>query len=170
MRLGEICQLRTGDVKRAGKILFFNVAEEAEGQRVKTGSAIRRVPVHSMLIRCGLLAYLDVLPEGQLFPGLKPGGPDDKLGWYFTRRYTKFRRDVGVTRPRLSFHSFRKNVVTALDHARVPQADIAGLVGHERGFTLDVYAPLGLDLAALQRITEKIKYPGLRLAHLYTRS
>jgi len=170
MRLGEICQLRTGDVKRERKTWFFNVAEEGEGQRVKTRSAIRRVPVHSVLIRCGLLDYLDALPEGQLFPGLKPGGPDDKLSWYFTRRYTEFRRGVGVTRPRLSFHSFRKNVVTALDQARVPQADIAGLVGHERGFTLDVYAPLGLDLAALQRIMEKVRYPGLRLTHLYTHS
>jgi len=170
MRLGEICQLRTGDVKRERKTWFFNVAEEGEGQRVKTSSAIRRVPVHSVLIRCGLLDYLDALPEGQLFPGLKPGGPDDKLSWYFTRRYTEFRRNVGVTRPRLSFHSFRKNVVTALDQARVPQADIAGLIGHERGFTLDVYAPLGLDLAALQRIMEKVRYPGLRLAHLYARS
>lgn len=170
MRLGEICQLRTGDVKREHKVRFFNVAEEGEGQRVKTGSAIRRVPVHSMLIRCGLLDYLDALPAGQLFPGLKPGGPDDKLSWYFTRRYTEFRRGVGVTRPRLSFHSFRKNVVTALDRARVPQADIAGLIGHERGFTLDVYAPLGLDLTALQRITEKIKYTGVSLAHLYKSS
>jgi len=170
MRLGEICQLRTGDVKRERKTWFFNVAEEGEGQRVKTSSAIRHVPVHSVLIRCGLLDYLKALPEGQLFPGLKPGGPDKKLSWYFTRRYTEFRRGVGIERPRLSFHSYRKNFVTALDRARIPQADIAGLIGHERGFTLDVYAPLGLDLAALQRIMEKVRYPSLRLAHLYARS
>jgi integrase len=170
MRLGEICQLRTGDVKHAGKIWFFNVAEEGEGQSVKTSSAIRRVPVHSMLIRCGLLDYLDALSDGQLFPGLKPGGPDKKLSWYFTRRYTEFRRSVRIKRPRLSFHSYRKNFVTALDRARIPQADIAGLIGHERGFTLDVYAPLGLDLAALRRIMEKVRYPSLRLAHLYARS
>ena len=167
MRLGEICQLRTGDLQHdAGEIWYFSVTEEGEGQQVKTDAGIRRVPVHSMLVRCGLLDYAKALPPGRLFPGLSPGGPDGKLGWYFTRRYTEYRRSVGVERPRLAFHSFRKNVSTVLDNAGVPQSDLAALIGHERGFTFDTYSK-GLELERLRGITEKIQYSGLRLTHLH---
>jgi integrase len=167
MRLGEICQLRTGDLQRdSAKIWFFNVTEEEEGQQVKTEAGIRPVPIHSALVRCGLLKYAEALPPGQLFPGLSPGGPDGKLSWYFTRRYTEYRRSVGVNRPRLAFHSFRKNVSTALDNAGVAQSDLAALIGHERGFTFDTYSK-GLELGRLHGITEKIRYPGLLLRHLY---
>jgi len=58
---------------------------------------------------------------------------------------------------------------TALDRTRVQQSDIAELIGHERGFTLDIYAPLGLELPTLQQIAEKIRYPGLKLGHLHVR-
>jgi integrase len=103
-----------------------------------------------------------------MFPELKPGGPDGKLSWYFTRRFTAYRRSVGVIRPRVSFHSFRKNVSTALDNAGVPQADVAALIGHERGFTFDTYSK-GLELTRLQGIVKRIEYPGLDLSHLYVR-
>jgi hypothetical protein len=119
-----------------------------------------------MLVRCGLLKYAKALPIGQLFPGLSPGGPDGKLSWYFTRRYTDYRRSAGVNRPRLAFHSFRKNVSTVLDNAGVPQSDLAALIGHERGFTFDTYSK-GLELERLRGITEKIQYSGLRLTHLH---
>jgi integrase len=88
------------------------------------------------------------------------------MSWYFTQRFTAYRRSVDVDRPRVSFHSFRKNAVTALDNAGVNRGDIAALIGHERGFTLETYSG-GKGLAALKQIAEKIKYPGLRLAHLY---
>jgi integrase len=165
MRLGEICQLQKANLKTERNIPFFNVTEDGDEQSVKTEAGIRHVPLHSELIKCGLLDYAAALPDGQLFPGLTPGGPDGKLSWYFTRAYTKFRRDVGVDRARISFHSFRKNVVTALDNKGVPQGDLAALIGHERGFTFDTYSK-GLELERLKGITEKIQYPGLRLRHL----
>jgi integrase len=166
MRQNEVCQLRTSDLQREGNIWFFNVSEEAAGQRVKTAAGIRRVPIHSALIRCGLLDYHKALPAGQLFPSLKPSGPDGKLNSNFSSAFKKYRRRVGVDRPRVAFHSFRDTVITALDNAGVPRGDIGALVGHERGFTLDTYSK-GLGLPRLQAITEKIAYPGLRPAHLY---
>jgi integrase len=51
MRLGEICQLRVGDIINENGINFFNVSEDGT-QRIKTEAGIRRVPVHSELIRC----------------------------------------------------------------------------------------------------------------------
>lgn len=166
MRLGEICQLRTVDARRDGKVWFFNVTDEAEGQSVKTVAGIRRVPVHSVLVQCGLLDYLKALPTGSLWPALKPGGPDGKLSWYLSKRFTEFRRDTGIDRVRLSFHSLRKNFATALDNAGANRDDIAALIGHERGFTLETYSG-GKGLKALHGIVQRVKYPGLRLGHLH---
>jgi integrase len=166
MRLGEICQLATGDLKRERNIWYFNVTEEGEGQQIKTDAGVRKVPLHSTLIKCGVLSYLKELPEGQLFPGLTPGGPDGKLSWYFTRRFTEYRRKLGVDRQRVAFHSFRKNVATALDNEGVPQADVAAILGHERGFTFSTYSK-GLEMPRLRQVVEKIKYPDLRLTQLY---
>ena len=52
-------------------------------------------------------------------------------------------------------HSLRKNVVEALERARVHQSEVAQLVGHGRGFTFSVYSPRGLDLKGLREVVEK---------------
>ena len=166
MRLGEICQLHTNEVRHDGKVWFFNVSAEAEGQSVKTAAGIRRVPVHSALVLCGFIDYVKALPAGSLWPALKPGGPDGKPSWYLSKRFTEFRRDVGIDRAKLSFHSFRKNFATALDNAGATRDDIAALIGHERGFTLETYSG-GKGLKALQAIMQRVKYPRLRLQHLH---
>ena len=117
-------------------------------------------------MKCGLLDYWAALPAGQLFPGLVPGGPDEKLSWTMTQAFTRLRRKLGINRPRVSFHSLRKNMGTALDRARVSQADVALILGHDRGFTLSVYAPLGLELPTLKDIIEQARF-GVDLGHLY---
>jgi integrase len=108
-----------------------------------------------------------LLRDGQLFPALKPGGPDGKYNHYFAKRFTEYRRKCGVTAPRTSFHSFRKNVAQALKDKRATAAEIAELIGHEQGFTFSVYAPMQLPMKALKELIERIRYPGLRLSHLY---
>jgi len=52
--------------------------------------------------------------------------------------------------------------VTALNQAGVHQADIAAVIGHAQGFTLDVYSG-GPGLKRLRDVVEKVKYPGLKL-------
>lgn len=158
MRLGEICQLHTDDVRREQGVWCFHI------KRGKTEAAARFVPVHSELERLGLLDYSKALPDGQLWPTLKPGGPDQKLGWNFSAQFTEYRRACGVTGERLTFHSFRKNAAQALKDARATPAEIAELVGHERGFTVETYAPLGLPVKALKELIERVRYPGLRFS------
>ena len=168
MRSNEICQMRVADVRRKEGIWVFTVTDDAVGQSLKTKAASRLVPVHSVLVRCGFLDYLKSLPrDGQLFPALKPGGPDGKFNHYFAKRFTVYRRACGVTAPRTSFHSFRKNVAQALKDKRATPAEIAELIGHEQGFTLSVYAPMQLPLTTLKELIESVKYPGLRLNHLH---
>jgi len=168
MRSNEICQMRARDVQRKEGIWLFNVSDDTTGQRLKTEAATRIVPIHSELVRCGFLDYVKALPrDGQLFPALKPGGPDGKYNHYFAKRFTEFRRKCGVTAPRTSFHSFRKNVAQALKDKRATAAEIAELIGHEQGFTFSVYAPMQLPMKALKELIERVRYPGLRLSHLY---
>jgi integrase len=136
MRSEEICQLRVDDVKRAAGVWHFDVTE-GDGQRIKTEAGTRKVPVHSALVAAGLLEYVKNAnkdPSGRLFPGLKPGGPDGKLNWYFTRRVGDHFTKLGITRDRVTFHSLRKNTVNAFERARVHQSEAALIVGHERGF------------------------------------
>jgi len=177
MRSEEIAQLRPSDVREESGILFFQIAEVGDGQSLKSAAAFRSVPVHSMLIRCGFRDYLKHIHsqgQGFLFPGLKPGGPDGKRNWYFTRAFTAYRRGVKVERidsrtgrNRVSFHSFRATVATALENAGIPESEAVQILGHEKiSMSYGLYSG-GLDLKGLRRVVEKIGYPGLDLSHLY---
>jgi integrase len=168
MRSEEICQLRVDDVKKERGVWYFNVTEE-NGGKVKTEAGIRRVPIHSTVLRAGFLEYwrhAKVDPSGQLFPGLKRGGPDGKFNHYITKRIGTFFEAIGITRDRVTFHSLRKNVGTALERARVPESEAVQILGHDKmTMSYSVYS-LGLDLPALRETVEKIQYPGLDLKHL----
>jgi integrase len=167
MRLGEICQLRTDDVMRKNGVWCFRVSAEGEDQHIKTGAVERFVPIHSELERLRLLAYARRQAKGQLWLTLRPGGPDHKIGWNFSAQFSAHRKMCGVDALRLAFHSFRKNVTQALKDSRATPAEIAKLIGHEHGFTVETYAPLGLPMRALKELIERIKYPGLRMKHLH---
>ena len=63
---------------------------------------------------------------------------------------------------RVDFHSFRRCVIAVLENTRVPQTEVAQVVGHERqGITFGTYNREGLALPALREIVERIGYKGL---------
>ena len=157
MRQGEACELAGEDVKQQDKVWYFDVTE------AKSEAGIRRVPIHSELIRLGLLKYVKAIGKGPLFPGLTPSGPDKKRGHTLAKRFPAYRRDKGLDRERIAFHSFRKNFVRALELAQVDRDRAALIVGHERGFTYRVYNPEGLDLVALREVVEAVEYEGLKV-------
>ncbi len=168
MRLDEICGLRIEDVAEEAGVQYFNVTSH-EGRRVKTAASRRRVPVHSELLRIGFADYLaHVRQQGHeyLFPALKPGGPDKKHSWYISKRFTEYRRLVGVTGANTVFHCFRKNAATALERARVPENEAVQILGHKKmTMSYGLYSG-GLDLPALAHVVEAITYPGLDLSAL----
>ncbi len=124
----------------------------------------RRIPAHSVLFKRGLLDYRERLAKkGSMWPALKPGGPDGKLSWYISKRFTDRRRALNLTRDRLAFHSLRKNVGTALERAGVPESEAVQILGHEKlSMSYSVYS-LGLDLRGLKRVVETITYPGVKV-------
>lgn len=168
MRLDEICGLRTQDLEDDSGILFFNVISH-EGRRLKTAASRRRIPVHSELLRIGFgkyLAYVRQQGHEYLFPALKPGGPDNKRNWYIGKRFTTYRRSVGVKSPTTVFHCFRKNAATALERARVPENEAVQILGHKKmTMSYGLYSG-GLDLAGLAEVVEAIQYKSTNLKGL----
>ena len=158
MRLNEICSLDVTDVREQDGVWFFDVTD------AKTAAGDRRVPVHSVLLELGLLDYRGRLAaKGQMWPALRPGGPDGKLSLYVTKRFTWRRRELGLTRDRLAFHSLRSNVGTALENAGVPESEAVEILGHKKlSMSYGTYSG-GLTLRRRQQVIEEIKYPGVKV-------
>ena len=157
MRLNEICSLDVGDVRKESGVWFFDV------KGAKTEAGDRRVPVHSVLVKIGLLDYRNGLAKGSMWPALSPGGPDGKLSWYLSKRFTDRRRALKLTRDRLAFHSLRKNFGTTLERAKVAENEAVQILGHEKmSMSYSVYS-IGLDLRGLKRVVEKIAYKGVKV-------
>ncbi len=168
MRLDEICGLRVVDIREENNIEFFNVTSY-EDHRLKTPASERQVPVHPALIEIGFWDYLSYVQEARydfLFPALKCGGPDNKRSWYVGKRFTAYRRELEIPDTKV-FHSFRKNVATVLEQARVPENEAAQLLGHKKPkITYGLYSG-GLSLKELKRVVDTIKYSNLDLRHLH---
>ncbi|QEX18037.1 integrase [Hypericibacter terrae] len=160
-RLEEFAQLRREDVKREGDIWFFDIHDQG-GRQVKNDQSIRRVPLHPVLVHLGFQAYLDEVapnPTDRVFPELKPGGPDNKVGYYFTKWWTNYRRAIGVYEKGLDYHSFRHGVTTKLFAAGVPREVVDELTGHEGEGTSQTVYLHEFPLRVLADAIAKVEWP-----------
>lgn len=121
MRQEETCQLRLADLRQVEGVWIFDLNMRT-GQQLKNANAIRQVPLHSELIRLGLLAYADEQRNAGkelLFPNLQPGGADDRLGHSYSKWFSRYRRETGLFVTRRDFHSFRHSATTFIPRAGV---------------------------------------------------
>ena len=165
MRLEEIAQLSAADVHEQqanGATITVIDIHNGENNALKNKSSARLVPVHSELVRAGLLDYVRALPQGLLFPGLtrrasKGGKIGARLGELFRKKLVA----LGLKRDGLNFHSFRHTVAGALERAGVAQTDAARVLGHAiAGMSYGVYS-MGPGLKRLAGIVEEIRYDGV---------
>jgi len=152
-RLGELTLLDLKDfiVEEGIPCIDINDIDAAESileggikKRVKTQNAKRLVPIHSELIRLGILRYVEQLKEKgevHLFPEmsrLRKRGPRDTATTWFIA----FRKKVGInSKQEAVFHSFRNTFITRTVDAGTPPHLIAPIVGHQTnlGITGNVY-------------------------------
>ena len=151
-RLNEICQLYTCDITKTQDGIWTihvncqsrNDTEEpskAKDKKIKTANSNRHIPVHSHLLKLGLIDYIRELESNgftRLFPELKHDklkGYGKAAGKWFNERYLGKELDM-VRNGMKSFHSFRHTCITELFNANVPETSIAQLAGHERGQTM----------------------------------
>ncbi len=129
-RPNEIAQLTAADFQVTPKgTVFMNLLDdetdddERGGRRaikVKTATSRRRIPVHPLLQRFGLLDFVSHvsesgrIPNARLFPSLKPNEYGN-LAWYALRRFNEFffKEETKLDR-RQSAYSLRHNVRDAL--------------------------------------------------------
>jgi integrase len=163
MRAEEICQLRVSDT--AGGVMTVR-----DG---KTPAARRPVPIHSDLASIIARRGEGKAAEDFLFTddelGLeKPGGNRSRA---ITKRFTSYRRKVGVDQPMgaktgqrnrsaVTFHSFRHWFVSTATRAGQPDALVGAVVGHApAGITLAVYGKGWPSLEQRRACVEAVRLP-----------
>lgn len=161
-RLGEAAQLRKEDIRREKGIWVFDINDRTEGQRLKTSSSRRMVPLHPRLEELGLLDYVTKQPEGFLWPANMrtptdpTRSPVDKL-----QRLLKSRRDAaGISDPKkTAAHSFRHTLPTRLKALSIPEYQIAEILGHESGsITTSLYGE-NTDVLSLHEALSRMSLP-----------
>lgn len=138
MRIEELCQLRVRDCQGGA----FTIREG------KTEAAARSVPVHTLAAPVVARRCADKKPSDFLFHELDASGPDDKRSAPASKRFTRYRRGVGVDDTRdglrrslVNFHSFRRWFITKAEQAGIPGETLKIVVGHKReDITFGVYS------------------------------
>jgi integrase len=177
--LEEICQLSLDDIREetvnGGTVTVFDIHNGDAEHKLKNDVARPRyLPMHSALVKAGLLDYIaNVRKQGHtmLFPGLKRrASKGNKLSPEVGGRFGKTLRRLGLKRPGLCFHSFRHTVQKMLEEvARAPLSERARVLGHVLENVTDKYGKgkagyrqAGPGLAIAKGTVERITYEGLR--------
>jgi integrase len=180
-RLSELAPLTVDDIKvdTASGVRFMTVIEDATvGRSVKTDTSVRAVPLHSELLRLGLLDFVDYArarsgSSGRLFPEIERG-PKGTFGEVWSKWFGRHKRSLGVDNENSVFHSFRHGFKDALRAAQVSEDINDALTGHAGGNRVargygwkDMVRRFGFS--ALHAAVEKVAYPGLDLLHIQWR-
>lgn len=179
-RIGEIAQLQLSDIWRNEHgVWLFDVIDGSDGdadgnisrKKLKNVNARRQIPVHSELLRIGLIEWRDDLRAAgfrRLFPELKYD-PEKGYGKAMTKWFSAYLAGLGMPRNgRKVFHSFRHTMATRLSNDMVaPLEVVKQILGHERGqsTTVNTYrkdmVATGPDSPLVQQI-EAVTFPFLR--------
>jgi integrase len=121
-RLGDICDLRRQDIIEHENILCLKLGNN------KTSDIDRLIPIHSRLLKLGIIAWLENLqPTDKLFNvplHLKDSTRYD-YKWFARSTRSKF-----PAKSKKCFHSFRSTLITRLKSLYVPMSHISDIVGH----------------------------------------
>ncbi len=156
MRLDEIASLTFDRVRQENGVPYIEVVD------AKTPAGNRKVPLHARLAWLAKRAK-SAQPDARVWPRFLPEGRGKKPGGDAGKLFTAHKQRLGFTDRRKAFHSLRKNVVGQLERARVPQNEVAQLVGHEKqGMTFGTYG-VTMTLEWLAEIVALIDYPDVPL-------
>jgi integrase len=158
-RLDEVCQAYTSDIRQEQGIWYLDINQD-RGKKLKNPGSARRVPLHQAILREGFLKYVNSLPEGRLFPTLKPdrfGSP----GGTATKQLGRWIRSLGIEDPRkVPNHSWRHRFKDLCRDAGIEKAVTEALMGHASRDVGDRYGS-GYSLKTLAEAIEKIPVPPL---------
>jgi len=124
----------------------------------KTESSVRNVPIHKV-IKPLILKLKESSKDGYLLTQLKRGGVDDKRNHNIVKNFsTLLRGKGGIKSKQVVFHCLRKNFLTALEIAGVPEPTAKTIAGHARdSMTYGLYSK-GVKQPALQEAVNMVSY------------
>lgn len=169
LRLNEICQLNTDDVKQDEEtaVWYFHVEiTEGDEKMIKSAAARRKVPVHNDLISLGLLKYCKCKADSgtpRLWMNLKRtdrGYHKNFINWFLGNGQTKgFLRTKVTDDGKLNFHSFRHTFINELKQKRADERILVEMAGHSnKSMILGRYGkPYGL--IEKQEVVNMLQYP-----------
>ena len=168
----EIIQLHIEDLREESGVWIFDInTESSDGSSkgLKTKQSKRKVPVHSELIKIGILIHLEerIQKPGdnlKLFPDVKQGEEGD-ISQYFSKWFGRFLKDIGIKTPKTTFHSFRHGFKDALNEAGVEDTRQYNLLGHKDKSVSSSYGS-GLKPTMLVDSLNSVEY-NLDLSDLY---
>lgn len=166
-RSGEIIQLYTQDISEVDGILRFELTDDGDDQRLKTGTSHRFIPVHPVLKDLGLPEFIETRrkeKQKRLFPEMAKG----QDGYYsspYSRQFRHFLESIGAKHAKNSFHSFRHCFEDACRNSDISAELMNALQGHAEVGMAARYGS-GFRLQKLAEAIEKLEYPGLDLSHL----
>jgi integrase len=168
-RLEEMGQALIDDIKHKDGVWYLAISEfDAKGRRVKrvkSGSAVRNVPLHEAILRSGFLQYVEAARrhgQKRLFPDLNPSKlGDGSIKWtkdYSSKRFRNYRLALGIDGNK-SFHSFRHSFKTAIGNALWDRQD--AVMGHAKPANAgaDYMNREDMDLVMLAEVVGLVAYP-----------
>ncbi|WP_321324437.1 site-specific integrase [uncultured Parasphingorhabdus sp.] len=166
-RAGEIAQLFVKDIKKIDDIWVFDLVEDnhdGDGTKsLKTDSSRRVVPIHSTLIKLGLLDYAKLKhQEGltRLFPEILPcsRGMMSTQVSKFWRRYLE---RLGIKEKGLALHSFRHTFSDEIRRQGGSDAILGSILGHAKGTQTSHYGVTTEgNLSQRKKLIDLVSYQG----------
>ena len=164
MRINEICQIHTEDVKRHGSIYYFDI-NETGNKHLKTKQSNRFVPIHPILKELGFIDYVKENKNNErLFPLLNKSVHNDtyarRIGDWFRRHLKK----SGVKTDRTkTFHSFRHTTRIGASNNKISEDVINSVCGWAgQGVGQQVYGK-GFEIKDLHNAWCKLNYKGFKI-------
>jgi integrase len=177
MRATELGQMKLDSIHEERGVLVFAIEEDT-----KTLGSQRLVPVHSALIKFGLLdriKHLRAKHQTHLFPKWHRLAEESKhkasAGGrvamnntfhprFIPRRFNvTYKKKVGIVDSRKVWHSFRHTFKTGLSRAGVGKAIRDDLCGHDDESSGAVYVH-ETSIEAMKEAVEKLQFDGLPIA------
>jgi integrase len=166
-RMGELCQLRTVDVRKEDDVWGIDINEEGD-KAVKTDAGVRWVPIHPELVRLGFIDYADATRDAgnvSLWPKLHL--MEGKASHGFSAWFNTYPRKAADGEKLPDFHSFRHTVRTKLMKAGVSDRIRDEITGHETKGSVGTLTYEHPDTDDLVAAIKTIKYPTLTLPRVY---
>ncbi|ELH0893836.1 site-specific integrase [Vibrio fluvialis] len=153
MRPNEICQLLRVDLKKINDVWCFDLKVTTEKQSLKNLNATRIIPIHSELLKLGIIDFVHDGVSRELFPELswRKGSGFYRMFENYWNRHIKLE---SWSNEKKTFYSFRHHFADYYKQRGTPPHLVGAILGHQAGvITYDTYGG-EIDVNRLKEVVE----------------